>query len=416
MRIVDTNTGTRVISGQATTGRKTRDLLASEDSSIATPTVIVTSAPASSVTQTVKDANFTINTTATTLTTTDVNVTVPSGGYSTGPVTYASSNTAVATIDSSGNLTPVSAGTTMITVTIPGLNNRLVTLPVIQAGGLATTTLNYFVSGSLGAHLVSQIEPPGGLIGSQTPPPGLPSLQPPPAPSGTNVNVYNPALTARNSGVWTGTLGLTCIPHRIEGVLLASDIVAFASHVGTPPTTIDFVGNSGTVYSANLSGTTYPIVSPSGDGADITIAHLTSIPCPTGDVTPVALMPANFRSYLPQPQYGYPVVFTNQDKTLLIADNTGYFLPNGVVASAMVTQSMDSVRKNWWYEIRVGDSGNPVFQVVKGALVLVSLWHFRVPDSGPVYADNISQINTAIAATGSTSTVSTASLSGFTSY
>jgi len=350
MRIIDTNTGANVISGQAISGRKTRDLLASEDSTISMPATYV-DISASSVTETVEDANFTISTAAATLNTYDVNVTVPSGGYSTGPVTYASSNTAVATVDSDGNVTPVSAGTTVITVTIPGLNNRVVTLPVIQLGGVVTTTLNYFVSGSLGAYLVSEIS---DLIGSQTPPPGLPSLQPPPAPSGTNVNIYNPGLTARNSGVWTGTLDLTCIPLGGEGVLLAPDIVAFATHVGTPPTSMTFVGRSNTLYAVSISSTTYIIPSPSGDGADIRIGRLTSTPLPTSDVSPVALLPWNFRSYLPQPQYGYPVVFTNQDKTLLIAGQHQLFR---VPAQPSGCRRDDPVGEHDARDLVVSDSG-----------------------------------------------------------
>ena len=44
MRIKDTNTGTRVISGQAISGRKTRDLLPSEGSKVLMPgTVSATS-------------------------------------------------------------------------------------------------------------------------------------------------------------------------------------------------------------------------------------------------------------------------------------------------------------------------------------------------------------------------------------
>jgi hypothetical protein len=412
MRIVDTNTGTNVISGQATSGRKTRDLLASEDSTILLPMppVMITTAGAGG--ETVEDA--VISWPATTLSTYDVNVTVPSGGYSTGPITYASSNTAVATIDSDGNVTPVGPGTTLITVTIPGLNNRLVVLNVVQAGGPTEAALVNFASGSLGAYLVSETS---ALIGSQSPPPDLPFLQPPPAPSGTNVNIYNPALTARNSGIWTGTLDLSCIPLGGEGVLLAPDIVAFATHVGTPPTSMTFVGVSNTLYPVSVSSTTYVIPSPSGDGADITIGRLTSTPWPSGDVNPVALLPANFRSYLPQPQYGYPVVFTNQDKTLLIADNTGYFayLP-GALAAVVMTHLVNPQRSVWWYQIRVGDSGNPIFQVIDGALVLVSLWHFMAPDAGPIYADNITQINDAIGYTGSTSTVTTVDLSAFNTY
>ena len=406
MLIKDTNSGTRKINGQATSGRVIRDLLASEDSTIVLPMppVMFVTSPAGSAT--IKDAM--ISWPETTLTTTDVHVTVPSGGYSTGPVTYASSNTGVATIDSSGNVTPVSAGTTLITVTIPGLNNRLVMLNVVQAGGPTEAVPDGIVSGSLGAHLVAQVT---ALIGTQMPPPGLPSVDPPPAFS--LLNIYNIPSGTRNSGVWTGSLDLTCIPQSGEGILLAPDIVAFAAHVGTPPSSITFVDNSSVTNVASVLSPYYDLSSPSGDGADIRIARLgSSMP---SSITPVNLMPYNFRSYLPQPQYGYPVLFTNQDKTLLIADNTGYFRPGGV-PSAMVTQSVDSVRKNWWYEIRVGDSGNPIFQVINGALVLVSLWHFKVPDSGPIYADNISQIDAAITAVGSTSTVATASLSGFTTY
>jgi hypothetical protein len=110
-------------------------------------------------------------------------------------------------------------------------------------------------------------------------------------------------------------------------------------------------------------------------------------------------------------------LFTNQDKTLLTGDFTS--LQTSAPFDLVETQSTDPVRMNWWYEIRDGDSGNPVFHVINGALVLVMLWHYMsspATASGPIYADNISQINTAIAATGSTSTVTIASLSGFNTY
>lgn len=384
MLLKDTNTGTRKFNGQATSGRLTRDLLATEDSTISTPPRVAIVSGTPSGTETFEDSVLNVYDSVETLTTIDVIVSAPLNRYATGPVTYSSSNPSVATIDSAGVVTPVGPGTTVITATIPGLNSRQVTLNVVETTG-TTTAFYMFVSGSLGDHLAGQAN---GLIMGKTPPADLPSYTS--APPFSLLNIFNSDGT-RNSGFYgNGISNITCIPNGGVGCCLITpqDIIG-AAHADASPS-YTFVDMEGNTYVRNVVAKggvgDYGPPGP-GDGFDILVAHLDS-PLPTAYIQPAQFMPTNFRSYLPQPQYGYPVVFTNQDLTLvfgdMIVDSPNY----------LIGQPSDPTRAQWWYQVRTGDSGHPYFHLINNTLVVMGNWY--TAGTGPIDADNLAPISNAL--------------------
>lgn len=410
--------------------RVIRGLRPAEDTSVA---VSSSNAFASgpTVQQTIKDGVFNVSTNALTLSAFSLNVTLPlNSAYLTGPIAYSSSDPATATVDQSGTVTPLKIGTVTITATVPGLRNRKFVLNIVQSSGQNTSTFVNWAAGSLGAHLAAQVT---GLIGSTpNPAPGLSTVTDPPSRATYgNLFMYTAFQGAtRNAGVWTGALDTSCIPNN-PSILVAPDIVLYATHVGTPGfwgNTIQFIDMAGTVHTATFTFTTapdgtrtsshwqHPIAGLTGD-ADITMIRLDA-PLPAS-VKPVKVLPANYASYLPQPQYGYPMLVSNQDRTMLLADLTSFerqvLGPSGTTIDIEVEHSADATRSQWFYPVRPGDSGTPAFVVINGELVLTNLWHYT-GEYGPNYADNISAINAAMTALGSAYQLTTPDLSGFPTY
>lgn len=420
MDIVDMNTGRDIRDTNVTPGTY-RDLLASEDTTLSTPSRAAY-VSGSTVTATVKDAVLNEGSASVTLNTTDVIVSGPlSGGRLTGPITYATSDPTIATVNGSGIITPHAPGTCIINVNCPGLNNRAVTLNVIQTAGQTTYQFANFAAGSLGAHLVSQIN---GLLGTTPPPTDLNSAPAPPArgPYG-NLYMFNEDGT-RNADVWTGTLDTTCIARNAWGTLITPDAVVMAAHtgpvVGGQFTFVDMAGNATLVTLTALSA----VAGGVGDGGDVMVGKIT--PALGAGYTPAKLLPANYASYLPQAQYAYPTLATTQDKTLLLMDVVNFEQPvnlsgGGTTTDIYLVQSSDPTRAAWYNPCpRYLDSGSPVFMVINNALVLLTLWHYS-GGLGPNYADQlnvagVNKINAALTAVGSAYTVTTANLAGFPTY
>jgi hypothetical protein len=256
-------------------------------------------------------------------------------------------------------------------------------------------------AGSLGNSLVAAI---AAMLISKIAPTFTPSVNAPLtfAASSTICDIFNGDGT-RNSGGWWGSQDLTCIPQSIgtNGVLVSPRDMIFANHYGlTNPT---FRDNSGNTYSRTISA------SRQVGTTDILVATLNAdLP---GDITPAKVLPSNWRSYLPSPQYGYPCIFTNQDRRLLVADTYSAEM-TGNEFNAF--QSMDATRGQWWYTVRKGDSGSPAFMLINGSPVALLAWHSS--GAGPCFADNISGINAAITANDSPYSLTTVNLSGFNSY
>jgi Bacterial Ig-like domain (group 2) len=399
MIIQSSTSGSIQIKGKTLSGNPTRDFLSSEMFQMAasSQTQIIVSG-STDTNSTIQDALVNDYTSATTLTAPNTQVNVPLHPYLSGSVTFASSNTAVATVNTNGIVTPISAGDCNITIIAPGLGKRIVPITIVSAGGQTTTTFENFVSGSLGNHLTSQIMT---AISGLTPPTFSGS---PPYAYSSLINLFQPNGTRNTSGWWSA-IDVTCIPQSIgtNGVLVTPRDMICAAHYGASNPV--FRDNAGNTYDRIVTSAR-TLVSPSGD-ADILVATLNAdLP---DAITPVSVLPANFRSYLPNPQYGYPGCFTNQDRTLLLGD-----LTNTVSPDLTIPTSTNTTRAEWYYPVRVGDSGSPAFVVINGSLVLLTTWHYV--GGGPIIADNLSQINAAITANGSPYSLAEVNLSGFDTY
>lgn len=231
----------------------------------------------------------------------------------------------------------------------------------------------------------------------------------PPYPQ-SSVNIFN-ADGTRNSQIWANGVDLTCIPRSIgtNGVLVTKRDMIFAAHYGVSNPT--FVDNSNNPVTKTVVAS-QRLIDPVGND-DILVATLDS-DVPSG-IMPCALAPANIRSYTPPPtlffdqQNRYPIVFTNQDRTLLIADIVGYG-STVRISPPSITQSYSA----WFYPLRTYDSGAPAFLLLNGRLGLLTNW--QTTTSGPVPFDNISQINAAISANGSPYSITTLNLNSFQTY
>lgn len=239
------------------------------------------------------------------------------------------------------------------------------------------------------------------LLAGKTPPSFSGS---PPFPSSI-VNIFG-TNGRHNPNIWAAGIDLTCIPRNgsTNGVLVTPRDMIYAAHFGSSAPT--FVDSGGTAHSRTTVATA---VIP---GTDILVSTLNA-DLPSG-VRPCKLLPSNIRSYSPPPTGSltqgnrYPMVFTNQDRTLLIGGVYGYG------NSVSLGPAISSTFSGWSYPLRQFDSGSGVFLIVNGQLGLITNWH--TTSFGPVHSDNISQINAAIAANGSPHSVSTIDLSEFQTF
>jgi hypothetical protein len=68
----------------------------------------------------------------------------------------------------------------------------------------------------------------------------------------------------------------------------------------------------------------------------------------------------------------------------------------------------------WWSKIVGGDSGNPYFTIINNDVIALGTWYYS--GGGPSIINYQNEINTAIAALGSSTQLITSSLVGFPSY
>jgi hypothetical protein len=402
---LDNNTG-KAIKGSSS-GKILRDLNSNDMFSINLNPKTYQISGSSGGNSTVKDATIQSFTSANIASLSDVIATLPlNSSYSKGMPTYSSSNTSVATVSSSGILTYVGAGTTNITIIWPGLGKRIIRVIVSVSGGQSSSQFVSFSSGSLGLSLVTAMSSylSGKTAGS------------------TTQNLFSSGYT-RNPSIFTGSVDLTCIPYSdltpsntgasTGGILISKRDMLYANHyfngAGSKVTFVDNSGNPTVMTVASNRA-----VSSSTDQGVATFT--TDVPA---GITPAKVLPSNTKSYLPQPQYGYPVVFyANNTGQLSVGDITAYST-QGSLDEIQVNKSTDSVRSLWYTPAVSGDSGSAVGMIVSGALVAVTNWHLSNQSSyssGPQDFDFISNLNSAMAANGSPYTSTAVVLSSFGSY
>jgi hypothetical protein len=250
-----------------------------------------------------------------------------------------------------------------------------------------------------------------------------------------SVQLFNTDGTRNTSGWWDG-VDTTAIPESIggNGILITPRDMIFALHNGVGiGAQITFLGSNGVTYNRTVRAIYYD----QSTLGDIEVATLDSdLP---SYVKPMNLLPSDYQDYFLNSSQYPPVVYTNQDRTLLIAQYAGVVNIHETSSGSYyqdndhLVQSSDAVLQEFFYPgsyptggiARPGDSGSPVMMLINGELTLMGVWHYvgYAPDA----ASYITQINSAIAANAAylsggpyaestTYTVSTVSLAGFTNY
>lgn len=201
-----------------------------------------------------------------------------------------------------------------------------------------------------------------------------------------------------NPAGWWGLTDTTCLPltSNNNGVLVTPRDVLFAAHYGASPT-VTFVGSDGQDYTRAVAATTAVV------GTDVLVATLDA------DL-PAAVTPA---TVMPYPVAGntYPLVFTNQDRRLLIGVLDGYTDAGELVFQQSATPALAP----WFYAPRAYDSGSPALLLIQGKLTALLQVHSvntgQGVGVGPGDAALASRINGAMAANGSPHALSAVDLS-----
>lgn len=394
--------------------RQVRDFGPAEDFTVLTPAALpfIVSPGTSPTATTLGHANVISSTGATTRTYTNIQAQIPLGGWQRSRVTYSSDNSAIATINGNGKVTPVGAGTCNITVTVPGIGTRIIPLTVTQSTGQTTVTFTSWETNSLEQHIINQVN--ALTAGKASPGFTVNALGPFSwTPTG---NIFMPDGMTRNPNVWTGSVDLTAIPVAFTGArngfLIGPETMAFASHFGV--SSARFIDNSGNAYTRTVVGSRRLDLAPYNlnpfGAGDICVAHLSS-PLPAA-IKPFKIAPANIRSKLASAstQYGNRCIYTNQDRTLCI-QAMNQIQSTSDASNILVNPDPDPALTTWSYNDRDLDSGSPTMVLVNGALVVISHSHYG--QEGPIYSDWISTINQAIADCGSPDQLTLADWSAF---
>lgn len=317
--------------------------------------------------------------------------------------TYTAVNPSIATINSNGSTTYVSAGTAYFNAKI-GKRTRTVPCVFSRTNNSTSYVFDSIVSNSVIKNMKDEVE--ARVIGE--------------TPSTTTYNLYSSISTStsayvRNTSHIASDIDLTCIPVFSEainsaqtmGVLVAPDIMIQANH-SHPSGVMHFVKNDNTTVSRTItSGMNIA-------GTDIWVAKLDSN-VPAG-INPCKVFSATaFTNSISTTSIAYvqpPVIFTNQSRVLRVGKiNYGTNSP----FSQLIIIVRDTVNYNNWYsQPCCGDSGSPAFAIVNGEAVVLGVWYtaFMVPN----LSGYISQINAAAATLGSSNTLTTVDLSGFPSF
>ena len=230
----------------------------------------------------------------------------------------------------------------------------------------------------------------------------------------------SPLKWTRNTNCWAGGLDLTGMSVGIWGLggvgggtLITRKHVLLANHVPYPtlPATIYFSDKNNNSYEYKIVKTKRVATS------DILIGELdreTDVSLKVYKVLPV-----NFVKYFTiHPMSGeprFPVAYSDQEKKMLMGDYISTFT-NGTEKVIMVSPPADINAFNYFEELIVGDSGNPVITVINNEPILIGGWYqTRGPSGGwstPIHA-YLSDINSTISSFGSTYKLTEVDLSGF---
>lgn len=314
---------------------------------------------------------------------------------------YTAVNPSIATINSAGSTTYVSAGTAYFNARI-GRRTRAIPCIFSRTNNATSYTFDSVAANSAIKNMKDEVD---ARVSGETP-------------SSTTYNIYSSISTStsayvRNTSHIASDIDLTCIPvfsvainsAQTMGVLVAPDIMIQAGH-SHPSGVMHFVKNDNTTVARTITS------GMSISGTDIWVAKLDSNvpsginPCKIFSSTAFANSISTTSLAYAQPQ----VIFTNQSRILRVGK-----INYATNFSSYVNIIRDTVNYNDWYsQPCCGDSGSPAFAIVNGEAVVLGVWYttFSVPN----LSSYITQINAAAATLGSSNSLSTVDLSGFVSF
>ena len=308
-------------------------------------------------------------------------------------------DTQIATYQSSGNC--ILRGTS---------NNGEVSLTTVTASSSLSATVDVFlgwIANSLALHCEQQVD--SRLSGNMT----VYSSQ-----DSINGNTF-----IRNNNCWVNDIDLTCVSPwnstgrtTMGGTLISRKHVLFCEHLNFRPeigATIKFVTSDNVVVSRTITNRlTHPSYVPYYP--DICIGVLDfDVP---ESISFAKILPANWRSYLPSLSTSstIPTLRLNQQEKASVADWLGVRYPE---LGRFQLQYPSSILRQAYYEnIIVGDSGNPVFIIINGYLVVLGTFTSGGAGGGTSISEHIEAINTMMTTLGGGYQLTEISLSGFNSY
>ena len=220
----------------------------------------------------------------------------------------------------------------------------------------------------------------------------------------------------RNTNCWAYGVDLTCIAAynsfematRRAGTLISPRHVVFANHYSPPNgTELRFVANDNTVVTRVLSNSMQIALT------DLRIGVLDS-DVPTNLIAFAKVLPSSFTNYFPNSlnpissKY-IPALCLNQNEDALESDILT------VTAGISFKAPADATRSRFYEDKTSGDSGQPVFIILNGQLVLVTVFTYGGGGSGWFIPGYLSQINSAMEALGGGYSLTPVDLSPFAS-
>jgi hypothetical protein len=287
--------------------------------------------------------------------------------------------------------------------------SRIVSHAGFKSNGQTFTSIEQYLEDTLGQHIQTQFE-------------GLRVTQP-------QLNLYS-AVATRNGNVWTNQLDLSGIMfsnsqlgNRRCATAITPRHVMMAKHYQiNNGATVQFVTADNEIIERTITSkrnvNTTDLSKPRGSGLDLTVGLLNS-PLPESIAT-YKTLPANWQDYLTLGSLTHlPVIGANQDRLVV---HRGWHLstvPNALFSSSQLAQFF--VRASPYQDTfaagpatRGGDSGYPIFVIIDGEPILISLWTTKL--TGTNFAGYLDEINDAITFLGGGYSLETVDLSGFPNY
>lgn len=304
--------------------------------------------------------------------------------------TFASLNPEVATISQEGDITRVSEGIATFSFTVEGiskvikvdLNNKNATDPVYEFVSI--------VSGTAAEHLSQQID--NRIDNSMT--------------MATNGLLYSsqdhsaPSYT-RNTNFWASDVDLTSISPwnssggtNKAGVMITPRHLLNASHypfgVGT---IVRFVTSDNTLVERTVVARQFaPNYSSSTINQPDIVVYTLDSDVPAG-ISFSKVLPSNYTNYISAENFAD----TRIPALGLDAQEKGTIRDTYSNAQIRFQEPVDADRLLLYEGIISGDSGNPVFFILNGELVLLAVWTSGGGGSGSFIVNYISMVNQMIA-------------------